>query len=196
MMSAMNEQDRSRLNFENAVREKFSFLSNFGFAEVEALPTLMVFRMGEVDVDIYHGRHSYEIGGGISGGGVRYAMSEIVRISDPEAAIAYRNPIATSKEAIADGLEELSALMQRYGTAPLQGNSDFFRLLGEQRKYWAEGYAAEVIEEQLRPLAEEAFRKGNYSKAAELYSRIRQRLSPAELKKLEFSRKHRGVLPR
>lgn len=40
---------------------------------------------------------------------------------------------------------------------------------------------------KLRPQAEQAFREGNYSKAAELDGRIRERLSPAEVKKLAFA---------
>jgi hypothetical protein len=40
----------------------------------------------------------------------------------------------------------------------------------------------------LRPRADEAFRRGNYQEAAELYERIRPRLTPAELKKLAVAR--------
>ena len=40
---------------------------------------------------------------------------------------------------------------------------------------------------QIRPRAESAFRRGDYAKAAELYGLMRERLSPAEAKKLAFA---------
>lgn len=41
--------------------------------------------------------------------------------------------------------------------------------------------------EQIRPQAESAFRRGDYAKAAELCGLMRERLSPAEAKKLAFA---------
>lgn len=119
-------------------------------------------------------------------------MSEIVRASDPEVAKVYRNPVADTQEGVTAGLDELSELMQRYGAGALRGDARLFSALERQRKQWAEEYALDVIEEQLRPQAEEAFRRGNYLKAAELYGRIGKRLSPVEVKKLAFAEEHCG----
>jgi hypothetical protein len=41
------------------------------------------------------------------------------------------------------------------------------------------------------PEAREAFRRKEYGRAAELYESIRDRLTPAEIKKLEYAQKHR-----
>lgn len=187
----MNAPDRSQLHFERKVRGAFLFLADEGFAEVEVLPTLVRYRKGDVEVDVYHGRQSYEIGGGISASGTRYAMSEIVRASDPDAAKSYRNAVAKTPEGVAAGLEELSALMKHYGAAVLQGDSQFFSMLEKQRKQWAEEYALDVLAGQLRPQAEDAFRRGDFSKAADLYGRIQERLSPAEAKKLALAEERR-----
>lgn len=183
----MDTQDRSQLHFVRKAQESFLFLIDEGFTEVEASPTLIRYRKGDVEVDVYHGRKSYEIGGGVTISGTRYAMSEIMRARDPVAAKAYRNTVATTPERVVVGLEELSALMQRYGSAALCGDSLFFSALEKQRIRWAEEYALDVLADQLRPQAEDAFRRGDYSKAAELYDRIRGRLSPAEAKKLTFA---------
>jgi len=188
----MNVSDRSQLDFSDKVREAFSFLLGDGFAEIEVLPTLVRYRKGDVEVDICHGRQSYEIGGGISFSGNRYAMSEVVRASDPDVAKVYRNPVATTQDGVTAGLDELSELMQRYGAEALRGDARLFSALELQRKRWAEEYALDVIEEQLRPRAEEAFRRGDYPKAAELYGRIGKRLSPVEVKKLAFAEEHCG----
>lgn len=183
----MNESDRSQLKFVPQVRATFSFLIAEGFAEVEALPTLVRYRKNDVEVDVYHGRQSYEIGGGITVFGSRYAMSEVIRSVDPDTAKSYRNAVATTAEGITVGLEQLSALMQRYGMAVIRGDSEFFLRLDDQRKRWAEEYALDVLAGQLRPQADESFRRGEYKKAAELYGRIRKRLSRSELKKLALA---------
>jgi hypothetical protein len=187
----MDTLDRSYLSFEIKVRKAFAFLGNLGFSEIEALPTLVRYRKGNVEVDIYHGRQSYEIGAGVTAFGTRYAISELIRVIDPEVANQFRYSKATTPEAMVSGLEGLSSLMKRYGSVALRGDSQFISMLEKQRKCWAEEYALDVLAEQIRPQADEAFRRKDYSIAVELYSRIRQRLSPAELKKLSFAEKHR-----
>ncbi|MBL8483159.1 MAG: hypothetical protein JNJ60_13245 [Rhodocyclaceae bacterium] len=165
------------------------FLTDEGYAAVDQLPTLVRFRKGDVEVDIYHGRQSYEIGGGISVAGTRYSISELMRVSDPEAAARYRNAAATTPEAVTAALTALSALLRPYCLAASRGDPQFFSRLENQRKQWAEQLALDVLARQLRPQAEDAFRRGDYPKAAELYGRIRQCLSPAEAKKLALAEK-------
>lgn len=184
--------DRSYLNFEGRVRETFAFLGNIGFLEIESLPTLVRFRKGEVEVDVYHGRQSYEIGAGITHSGVRYVISEIILAIDPEVAARYRRYAATTPQGVATGLEELSELMKRYGARALSGEARFFLELEKQRKSRKEEYALNVLAEQVRPKADEAFRQGDYATAADLYACIRGRLSPAELKKLTLAEKRRN----
>jgi len=81
-VSVMSMPDRCNLYFARKVKEAFLFLTDEGFMEVEALPTLVRYRKDYVEVDVYHGRQSYEIGGGVTLSGSRYAMSEIVRATD------------------------------------------------------------------------------------------------------------------
>lgn len=187
----MQTTDRSTLYFARKVQDAFWFLIDAGFSLVEALPTLVRYRKGDVEVDIYHGRQSYEIGGGISLAGTRYAMSEIIRTVAPEIAKGYRSAVATTPEGGAACLEQLASLMQHYGHGALSGEQQFFALLGQQRKQWAEGYALDVLAAQLRLQAADAFRRGDYELAAEVYGRIRERLSPAETQKLQLAEKRR-----
>ena len=119
-------------------------------------------------------------------------LSEIVRAVDSEVAKEYRNAVATTPEGIAAGLEELAALMRHYGSGALRGEQQFVAALERQRKQWAEGYALDVLAVQIRPQAEDAFRRGNYAQAAELYGRIRECLSPAEAKKLSLAQDRRS----
>ncbi|MAZ32795.1 MAG: hypothetical protein CMO06_06570 [Thalassospira sp.] len=186
-MKMENTSNRAHLNFTEEARKSFSFLLNIGFIEVEALPTLVRYRKDSVEVDVYHGRQSYEIGCDVTSFGTRYAISEIIRANDPETGKHFRYPAATTAEEVVCGLEELSELIQRYCRASLDSDSQFFSTLDRQRKLRSREYALDVLARQLRPEADEAFRKMDYSKAAETYSRIRERLSPAEVKKLNVS---------
>jgi hypothetical protein len=119
-------------------------------------------------------------------------MPEIIRIVDPNTAEDFRYVTATTPEDITSGLEKLSSLMKHYGRKAIEGDSKFFSILENQRKLWAEDYALDVLAEQLRPQANEAFRRKDYSKAADLYSRIKKRLSPIEIKKLSHAEEQRG----
>ena len=51
----------------------------------------------------------------------------------------------------------------------------------------------DVLAEQLRPKADAAFRSGDYHQAAELYQKIRPRLSDSGLKKLALAKKRCGL---
>ena len=184
----MSFEDRTDLHFARKVRGAFLFLQEMGFAEVEAASALVLYRKDDVEVDVYHGRQSYEVSAGVTAFGVRYSMSELIRTADTAAAQTYRSTVATTSEGIADGLAELCSLMKSYGGDALKGDRQFFSKLAKQREQWSEDYALDVMAGQLRPQAEEAFRRGNYAMAAELYARIEGRLTQTEVKKLAFAK--------
>ncbi len=141
----------------DAVRERFAFLGDLGFSEVESLPTLVRYGNGDLEVSIYHGRRSFELGFELCRYGACYSISELIRVADSEAAERYRNYAATTPDGIAAGLTQLEELVKRYGKRALRDDPAFFATLEEQRKSWAEGYALDVLESQLRPKAEAAF---------------------------------------
>ena len=181
------EQERAHLNFASAVREKFAFLNDLGFSEIEGLSTLVCYRKDDVEVDVYHGRRSYEIGAGISYLAARYEMADIIRVVDPDAAKRYGGAMASTREGVVAGLEELCSLMKRFGVAALRGDPQFFATLEEKREVWRKDYWLDGLARQLRQQADDAFHRGDYSRAAELYARIRDRLSPAEIRKLTLA---------
>jgi hypothetical protein len=193
--TSMPTTDRSALHFARKVQAAFGFLSDAGFVQVEASSMLVRYRKDDVEIDIYHGRQSYEIGGGVTLAGTRYGISEIIRTVDPLVAEEYQNWMTNTPEGIAKGLEKLAALMQHYGFDVLSAEQQFIALLARQRKQWAEGYALDVLAAQLRPQAEDAFRRGDYEQAADLYGQIRERLSPVEAKKLSFAQERRAGRP-
>lgn len=183
----MEMSDRLHLGFIEKTRKAFTFLNDLDFSEIEALPTLVRYRKDDVEVDVYHGRQSYEIRVGITAFGIQYSSSEIIRVSDIEVYKQFRYPMTSTAEYMITGLEEISSLMKRYGSVALSGDSNFFSKLKEHRILWSEEYALDVLAEQLRPKATEAFKHKDYATVVELFSRIRERLSPAEIKKLSIA---------
>lgn len=181
--------ERAHLNFADAVGKTFAFLDDYGFSNSESLPTLVRYRKGNLEVSVYHGRQSYEVGFEITAGGNRYSMSELIRASDPAAARQYRSIAATTADGIEDALVRLAELTRHYAQRALQGDRDFFSLLEEERKFWLERYALEVLAGELRPKAEAAFRHGDYEEASALYEQIRPCLSATQLKKLEIAKR-------
>jgi hypothetical protein len=170
------------------VRKQFSFLGDYGFAEVESLPTIVRYRKGDLEADVYHGRKSFEVGFGLACKNTRYSLSDLIRVTDQAAAEQYRNETATTPEGIIKSLARLQELVSQFGERALQGDAEYLSALEDQRKSWAETYALDVLAEQLRPKAEAAFRDGDYRQAASLYEKIRARLSSVELKKLALAR--------
>jgi hypothetical protein len=187
-----SEADRTQLNFMGEVRNKFAFLVELGFSEVEAGPTLVRFRRGVLEVDLYHERQSYEIDAGITYLGERYAMEHIIRAVDAEASERYHIWQSSTREGVATGLAELSSLMKRHCCPALRGDEQFFLTVKQQREVSWAAYLDKMDAAQVRPKADDAFHRKDYAAAADLFARIRNQLSPAELKKLEYAEKHRN----
>jgi hypothetical protein len=87
----MNTMACEILNFSEKAREVFAYFSGDGFLEAEIMPTLVRYRKDGIEVDIYHGRQSYEIWAGVSADGERFSLSKIIRMSDQAFADKYRN---------------------------------------------------------------------------------------------------------
>lgn len=184
--------ERTRLNFAEAVTRAFAFLADHGFAQVEGSPTIVRYRKGDLEANVYHGRTSFELGFEIGPGTAGYSIKELIGYTDSEAAATYRPYAARNHSVLMTGLARLAKLVEQYGGAALQGDPRAFEGLESRRESWKENFALEVMARQLRPKANDAFRRGNYRAAAELYERIEPRLTPAEKKKLSIARQRGG----
>ena len=182
-------RERNRLNFAHLVTQRFGFLSAFGFAVSESLPTIVRYRNGDLELNLYHGRQSFEVGLQVEHGDDCFSMSELIRSSDPAIAEQYRNPMATTPDGLEAALDRLADLLRQYGEPALRNDPQFFSALRKQKTSWAEEYALDVLVEQTRPKADAAFRAGRYQEAADLYGKIAPRLTETEQKKLAAARK-------
>jgi hypothetical protein len=189
--------DRSKLRFAEEVQVAFDFLTtdhNFRCVSVE--PTFVRYESDRVFINIYHGRSSYELGTEIGllnaaeGTGQSYPLSALIDLVDSEEGNRYRNFIATTPDLVKVGVKKLSETFKKYAEDILRGNPAVFAKLKKQSDQWRKSFAREVLASHVRPKAEEAFRSKNYKEATQLYESILSELTPAELKKLEYARKH------
>lgn len=174
--------------FERVAATAFAFLTQFGFKIIEQVPTLLRFGRQRIRIDIYYGRKSFEIGAGFSVANESFALSELIRLTDPRTADIFRNPTAVDDEGVAAGTLKVASMVREFVLPWLQDEETLLEALHAQRSRLSGAMELEVLAEQTRPLADQAFRSGDYSLALELYSRIGECLTPAERRKLEYAR--------
>lgn len=180
-------QPGADMMFEGHVIDAFSFLRELGFEVVNRCSSLVRYARGNVEVDVYQGRQSFEVGVGVTIDGSRFSLSELIRGQDPSMAETYRYPVATDEEGVVRAVTAVASMLKRYGAAALQGDGATTGLLIAQRREWAIALELDALAARTRPLADAAFKAGDYAQAAELYSRIRSRLSPAESARLALA---------
>jgi hypothetical protein len=174
--------------FRAAVRERFGALEARGFRPLEFEDSVVRYAKPGVEVVIFHDRHSYEVVLEFHFDGEIYSLSEILRIARPQAK-EYRRWAAQTEQEVVHGLSQLADLLQESGSDALDGKAEYVERLRQQRKEWAKSLAMEVRAGQTRPKAEEAFRLGEFTKAAGLYAQIEDALSTAERTKLAVARR-------
>jgi len=174
--------------FARLVTSELTELIDSGFAVVEAGPTIVRFARGEIEIDVYWGRRSYEVGAGVAINGERYALSELMYLADPDFADKYRNSTATSVEVLSSVVGQVANLLKTYAAPVFVDPAEVEARLQRLRPIRLREMSLDSQAHVFRPQAEEAFRRHDFAKAAEIYSRIEERLSPAEVKKLAYAR--------
>jgi len=180
--------DRAKLGFQEQSSREFVFLAEFGYQKRNSSITLNEYSNGVMGVNIYHGRRSYEIGFEVVRNDTIYSIAEIIAIENYNAGESYRNYVATTDVGVNAGLENLSKLVKLYAVKPLQGDEAVFFELDMQRKKWGERLELHTKITSIKPRADYAFRRAQYTDAANLYDQIRSGLTPAELKKADMAR--------
>jgi hypothetical protein len=98
--------DRALLHFADEVKH-LVFLEAMDFHCVEAGPTFVRYESPTMSINVYHGRHSYEIDLELESVGVQtesYSFSAIVRLLDPKRGESYRKPASHTAEGVASAV--------------------------------------------------------------------------------------------
>ena len=187
-----NTVDRKFLRFSEAVREYFSFLeTQWEFTCVREEDTFVRYERGDLYVNVYHGRVSFEIGVEVGRESLEHGfpLAALVSLSDKGLARKYWPGGARTVTAVRKVVQAASEGLSRYGVAALAGDQATFSSLEQLRAERIAAMVRDSIAVQVRPKAEAAFRRRDYKEAATLYFSIEDSLSPVERKKLEIAKK-------
>lgn len=197
----MPTPDRRALHFAETVRKSFTFLAAHGVDLVESGPTLVLFESGQLYVNVYHGRKSFELG--LEIGPLKttrsteapFSMSEIIRLVEPEMAERYRDYAARTAEGVGEGVRRLALLFHRYVDGGLLRDPGLFVRLDRQRAALSEDFERKVNTAQIRRKLDEAWHAKDYPGVVGLLERIGADLTPSERKKLAFAKKRLQQAP-
>jgi hypothetical protein len=184
---------REPLGFSKVVQEEFLFLvKDYYFKCTVAETTYVRFESDRVFINIYHGRSSFEIGLeiGLLDRDEPYSLSELIHLGDSKEGNSYRNFMAGTPELVRRGITLLREKFEKYGIKALSGAAEFFSKLHHQGKQLEASFSNQMKVRHTRPKADEAFHQKNYKEVVRLYESMLNALTPAELKKLEYSRRH------
>jgi hypothetical protein len=187
IMATERITNRSALRFAEEVKDCFSFLETLGFRRVLSDATFVRFESPRANLNIYHGRRSFEIGLEIESRSDAYSFSEILRLLDQEQGEQYRNYAAQTAQGVADGVRKLADLLRRSLATGILDDKQLFARLEVQRKKLANNYARETQLEQARRKSEAAWRKKDYMRVVNALKPLRAALTATEAAKLKFA---------
>jgi len=187
----------NRVSLEFNIRAKFAFqflIDKYGFKLIQEEATFLRYESEWVFINIYHGRLSYEIGFecGLKSKGEdsRYRLPTILRGLLGEAYSKEAVLQASEKEAILRCIVKMAELVSKHCGSLLNAEELAFAQVEkasvEESQEITEKYTIDPVKRQ----AEQAWRKKDYDKVKSLYRSIINKLSPIEIKRLEYASKH------
>jgi hypothetical protein len=197
MQGAQSGKERGSLGFPEAVISAFAFLTkDFSFSCVQQDVTYVRYESSAVFVNVYHGRASFElnveIGERVIGRSVpenSFAIGEILYLVSPQVAENYRPYQVTTAESVQKFVNELANLVKENAIPALQGDHDFFQRVGEIQLQRSDNLLRTWELNSVRKDVEVAWRERNFKRVIELYDPVKEHLTPAEVKKMEYARK-------
>lgn len=121
-----------------------------------------------------------------------YKMADLIRVTDPDKARAYRAFSASTALGIRNGITQLLADFRQYGLEALSGDADIFQRISSARTEAVRAYQADAADTTKRIRAEHAWRAKDLSEVVRWYEQIGDRLSAIERARLAYARKHRN----
>lgn len=190
------EVDRSHLGFIEAVLSAFDFLTKeYGFHCVKADNTWVRYESKSVFVNIYHELASYELEveiGLLDELEYSYSIGEIIELMAAQKETRYSFFQASTPERVKKYITELAKLVRKYATSALYGDTHYFKQLEKISLQIAEMVTKKYQLSSIRAEAIKAWQEKNYTKLVKLYKLIKEDLTPAEAKKLEYAKKRLG----
>jgi hypothetical protein len=190
--------ERVSLRFADEVLAAFDFLTaEYGFHRTKVDVTFIRYESRDVFVNVYHGRSSYELGleigrfaERVGTEDVEFSLGNIIDVMGARAQTGYTFFQASTPEKVKRLVSRLADLLKEYGKAALTGDPLFFSKLRDEAARKSDDYLKQIQLSRIREQVGQAWHQKNYFKVVELYESVRDDLTPAEIKKLEYARKH------
>lgn len=194
-------QERYKLGFKEEVLNQFDFLTKeYEFQCIKEEVTLVRYESQKVFINIYHGRASYELGFEIglqpSSLGInecKFTLTEIIELAGVQNSIGNIYFQVNTEEGIKKYIPIIAELVKKYAQNALLGDMSTFVSLESIQKQISDKYLKEMELNRIRPKAKEAWHNKRYIEFIELYEHIQNDISPSEVKKLEYARKHNNT---
>jgi hypothetical protein len=197
MLRAQPGSERASLGFREAVTSEFDFLvKNFSFTCVKQDVTYVRYESSDVFVNVYHGRASFELNveiGERAGGRdipeTRFTIGDILYLFSPQVAENYHPYQVTTLESVKKFVGELARLVEQYATPALRGDHNCFQRVAEIQLQRSNNLLQTWELNRVRREVETAWREKDFKRVVEIYDPVKEHLTPAEVKKLEYARK-------
>lgn len=181
--------------FGAAVGARFGFLAEFGLERGDVDPEwerhveLVRYVAPDLEVVVYRERISGEVGLNFRVAEGHFSCSDILRLSDREAAECMRDRVARGPEALAEALDELREFVRVRALPVLRRDAQFVAQVLRESSASAHERHLDWEADRLRPMAEAAFHERRFAEAVALFEQFPDRLTVLDRAKLALARR-------
>jgi hypothetical protein len=189
--SVSNDEHHDRLGFRSAVSNSFAFLKEHGFRATDETHGVE-YTSRHVAVLIYYEPYSYEMGVRVSlpKTGQDAELSDIAEYGGAPEKEAFRQWTlfqTSNAEGVQHLVPEMARLLRTYGQPFLAGDAAAYETVQRARAAARADLLANWKMQEVRSKADAAWHERRYPDVVKFYGSVRDRLTPAELKKLQYA---------
>lgn len=185
--------------FPDEAEKAFSFLKDTGFRLVKREPTRLQFETAQVFVAIEWDLRSGELNALVGLQSPHDEEKDVFTLGDLLALEGvetrqWETPFQVADEnKIISFLLKLAEAMQIHARAALSGDRQYFQKLRTFRSARAQAHMLDMTLRRVHSEVEEAWKRRDFAKVADLYQSVEAHLTASEKAKLDYAKKHRGV---
>jgi hypothetical protein len=196
MECAMNvSPSPSRLGFVAAGRSVFDFVTEAPYSLwlVYQDEGRIGYEGDDVVLAVLHDLVSYELDIALSRPSVEeevqhpYTLVDLIRVTDPVRARAYRQFAATTAASVQRGAADLASEFRTYGLEALAGSADFYQEMSAARAEAIRQFGIESADQHARKNAERAWQQRDFQAVVIAYRAMDDRLSRVERERLRYA---------
>lgn len=116
-----------------------------------------------------------------------FTIIDMIRVTDPAKASAYRRFAATTEDSVRHGVAQLVSELRQYGLSALSGEAEFYEKMSDARNEAARKFGYDLADKTFRRRAEQAWQQRDYQSVINGYHSIKGDLSRVEAERLRYS---------